>query len=626
MSTDADGKRSSPEADTDRFAISISSETSVERWFGAEILDHSKSSVVLDRAESGLAFLLDHDTGRQIGIVESIAVRKDKRLGGIVRFSRCAEAQDVKRDLQDGIRPFISVGYRVHELVLESSSDEKGDVYRVTKWTPMEVSSVAVPADTSVGVGRSATEQPVEVRSIETAHGPENQTEVRTMEAKQFAELVRLGKVHGIDSERVAKWVEEERTVDSVSKEILAEIAGRAQATLTQPAAEHRVELTEKEQQRYSLCRAILAAADRREGAKADCFELEISDEIERKLDDTTRRHGGVFVPWSITVDPNKAARAAERLRADGKTVTRAGIATMLDTATTNQGKELVFTEPGPFIEYLYNRMVVKDLGAVTMSGLQGNIAFPKQTGKASGSWVTENPGTDVADSNLTLGQVLMSPKTYQSSSAYTRQLLAQSVVDIDNLVRADLAKDVALALDRAALMGDGADGAPKGIAAITGVQAYTMIADTGTGGKPAYADILAMEQKVEDVNADTLGGFGWVTVPSIKALLRQTPILANTIALPVWQSGDTIDGYPARITNQLPKDLEKSTGDNLTVMILGIWDQLLLGLWGSGFELVVDPYRLKKQAIIELTTFIMTDVAIRQAPAFVFAGAVAKS
>jgi HK97 family phage major capsid protein len=222
--------------------------------------------------------------------------------------------------------------------------------------------------------------------------------------------------------------------------------------------------LTENEQRRYSLGRAILTHAEAVEqGTRSNCFELEISDSIAKTLPGNVKRHGGLFVPWSIKIDATSARRVEAQIRAG------------LDSATVTKGKEAVFTEPRAFIEFLYNRLVVKALGAQTLSGLQGNIAFPRQTGKASGSWVTENPGSDVAESNLTLEQITLSPKTYQSTTSYSRQLLAQSasIVDIDNLVRSDLAIDSALAFDKAALIGDGSAGSPKGILSTTGVQAY---------------------------------------------------------------------------------------------------------------------------------------------------------
>jgi hypothetical protein len=45
-----------------------------------------------------------------------------------------------------------------------------------------------------------------------------------------------------------------------------------------------------------------------------------------------------------------------------------------------------------------------------------------------------------------------------------------------------------------------------------------------------------------------------------------------------------------------------------------------VISLWGNGFELIVDPYRLKKQGMIELTTFTLTDVTVKYPQAFVVA------
>ena len=55
----------------ERIPISLSSEQPVERWFGREILDHSAAAVDLTYARAGLPFLMDHDTGTQIGLLEA---------------------------------------------------------------------------------------------------------------------------------------------------------------------------------------------------------------------------------------------------------------------------------------------------------------------------------------------------------------------------------------------------------------------------------------------------------------------------------------------------------------------------------------------------------------------------
>jgi HK97 family phage major capsid protein len=630
------------EADSERLEVSFSSETAIPRWFGDEILDHSAECVDLTRAEHGLAYLVDHDTGDQVGIIENLRIEK-KKLRGIVRFSRSQRGQDIKRDVQDGIRPFTSVGYRILEMVLEKEqkdADGTHRTYRVTKWMPMEGSTVAVPADYSVGAGRSAGEKefPVQVRSaaaspVQSAQAPPAQSttvEVRTMNPKEMAEIVRLCNTHGIDAKRTAEIIEKEgMTVDMASREILSDVAKRDGKAVTTPAAENgkMLELTEREQKEYRLLRGINTKIREAETGKRDnCFELELSDHIEKRWEG--KKHGGIYVPYRLNVDPELAQQA--RARHGAELQSRA--ATTLTAQTATKGLEAVFTEPGEFIQFLYNRMRLKELGAKVLSGLQGNIAFPKKTGKASGSWVAENPGADVADSNLTLSQVLTSPKTYQSSSSYSRQLLAQAVIDIDNLVRDDLALDSALAIDLAGIAGTGAANDPTGILNTAGVQAYVVQADAGNGGKPTWDDVTLMEELLEDANADQVGDFSWLTTPGIKGLFKRTPRLlyapaggtvVNVTGDPIWDE-DMIDGYEARSSNQVPKNFTVGTSDGSAghpkchALILGVFSALINGLWGSGFELVVDPYRLKKQGLIELTTFVLTDWANRYPAAFV--------
>jgi HK97 family phage major capsid protein len=365
-----------------------------------------------------------------------------------------------------------------------------------------------------------------------------------------------------------------------------------------------RFALTERELRNYSLSRAILVSAENQEATSSrNCFELEISQTIEKTI--TGKRYGGLFVPWGISA--GSFAR---------KTQQRAG----LDSATATKGTELKFTEPGDFLDFLYNTMRVKELGAQTISGLRDNVAFPKQTGKATGSWVAENPGSDVADSNLTLGQVPSSPHTYQSSTSYSRQLLAQAVIDVDTLVRQDLARDMALAVDFAAIQGPTGGDSPVGIMNTTGVQSFIVAADSGNGGVIAYADIVKMVEDLEDVNADQLGDPGWLTTPGIKSDLKLTARLANTIALPAWADDDTLAGYLARSSNQVPNTGVRGSTSNNHALILGVWTSMVIGMWGSGFELVVDPFRLKKQGMIELTTFMLGDVALKYPQAFVVA------
>jgi len=634
QSEESQGKR-----DEDRFNIAISSEFPVERWFGTEILDHSAEAVDLSRAKLGMSFLDSHDYKAIVGIVEKPKIGDDKVLRGVLRFSRSAPAQQIKTDIQDGIRRFISVGYQVREYVLEKSSKEEGDTYRATRWAPMEASSVGVPADPTVGHDRAADGEkrfPVLVRSNKPASGPNSKEEhmeptaVQLQESRSAsAEIIRLGKVHGIDQEKVAVAVADGQSVDAFSRMVLKEVEARGADPLRQPPAEKtdRLELTDKEQQNYNLARGIMAAVTNIErasggtaGKRENTFEMEISDQIEKTW--KAERHGGLFVPWSL-----RHAWTPELQKRFGSILSKrlgGGAGTALAAGTSTGGAELVFTEPGEFIQYLYNRMRVKELGARTIAGLRDNVSFPKQTGKATGSWVGENPGVDVTDSALTLGAIPSSPKTYQSSSSYSRQLLAQAVIDVDTLVREDLSRDMALAVDSVAIVGGGSN-QPTGIVPTSGVQSYAVIADAGNGGVLSWDDIVIMSEKLEDANADQLGDGGWLTTPGIKSSLKRTARLGNVIGLPIWADDNTVDGFTARSSNQVVKTNTKGgSGATLHTLIRGVFETMIIAMWGSGFELVVDPYRLKKQGMIELTTFMLTDVVLKYPLAFVVAKYVA--
>lgn len=138
--------------------LAFSSEDPYRRWYGVEILDHAAGAVRMDRMDNKAALLCDHNHRDQVGVVESARIDGDRVGRAVVRFGNSERAKEVFQDIVDGIKTKVSVGYMVHEMVLEKS-DETTDTYRVTDWEPYEISIVAVPADDTVGVGR--THQPL---------------------------------------------------------------------------------------------------------------------------------------------------------------------------------------------------------------------------------------------------------------------------------------------------------------------------------------------------------------------------------------------------------------------------------------------------------------------------------
>ncbi len=128
--------------------VSISSEYPVKRWDGEEILDHTKESIDLTRFP--LPLLNSHDRWElNIGLIEDPVI-KDKKLRGVMRFGERDQALDIWKDVRTGIIRGISIGYERGDL----SDLDKGQ-YHVTRWMPYETSLCSVPADPTVGVGRS---------------------------------------------------------------------------------------------------------------------------------------------------------------------------------------------------------------------------------------------------------------------------------------------------------------------------------------------------------------------------------------------------------------------------------------------------------------------------------------
>ena len=143
------------------FRLSFSSEEPYNRWFGPEILDHSEDAVDLTRLNEIGVLLFNHDRDQVIGKIERAWI-EGGRGEAEVSFDSDEESEKIFQKVQSGTLKGVSVGYVVDtfEEVMpnKQSSDGRftGPCSIARKWAPYEVSIVSVPADPTVGVGRSA--------------------------------------------------------------------------------------------------------------------------------------------------------------------------------------------------------------------------------------------------------------------------------------------------------------------------------------------------------------------------------------------------------------------------------------------------------------------------------------
>ena len=561
--------------------IAISSEEPVERNFGAEILDHSEGSIDLAFARSGrMPLLLDHDPRQQIGVVENVEIDPaTRRLRGTVRFGKGALANEIYTDVVDDIRGNISVGYAVNKM------DKEGkDRYRVSSWTPMEVSVVSIPADRTVGVGRSAeddlqTRKPATPQKEDATMTENTQIDMEAVKAdaarsaaKETAEMFRLASKHN-KRDLAEKAIHEGRSLAEFRGELLEAIGNK-------PLDDSNIGLTQKEVRSFSLMKAIRAMSnptDRR-AQEAATFEFEAAAEA-------ARRDGvepqGLYIP----ADVRRSWKMSKR-----------------DLNTTDDSAIIAEDfRGGDFIDVLRNASSVMQAGATMLSGLQGDVKIPKKTAASSAGWIATEGGA-AGESEPTLGQVTMSPKTLGAFTDITRLMMMQSSLDIEALIRNDLSTALALAIDLGALAGSGASGQPTGIKNVSGINAPTAFA----GVNPTFAEIVAMETAVAEDNA-LMGNLAYILPAGMYGALKTTTKDAGSGQF-VVEPGNTINGYRAIVSNQV------TAGD----LYFGNFSDLLVGMYG-GLDITVDPFTHSTSGTVRIVALQTMDVAVRHAVSFAF-------
>ena len=613
------------------FEFPFSSEYPVERYFGKEVLKHDDRSVDFSRLNSGAAPLLwNHDPDRHIGIVERAYIDKDtKRAYAKVRFSRNKFASEVLDDVKDGILRGISFGYQIKNM------EEDDGTFIADDWAVHEVSITPIPADPTVGIGRSLISsnedlsdpsQPntinidnkspeEEIRSAATTASPsvpsmeeksqetvvdtataveapepviekaERSAEVdvaaevkRALEEEQVrtSSIYAVCRQHGAD-DLTQGFIKDGKSVSEVNGEILDLIKKRSEASNTPirstDMSSNEVGLEAKEVKRFSFIRALHALANPadRQAQEAASFEREVSEEASKRYG---KPANGFLVPNEV-------------LKRD------------LTVGTATAGGNLVATDllAGSFIDILRNRMAIMQAGTTVLSGLTGNISIPRQTAASTAYWVGE--GSAPTESQQAFDQVNMSPKTLGGFTDFSRKTLLQASIDVEQFVRNDLAKVLALELDRAGIYGTGSSNQPTGLTQTTGIGTQT-ITTFGT-----FAEYIGMETDVASANADA-GALKYIVNAAARGALKSTEKASNTAQF-VWE-GNEINGYPAIVSNQLANN----------DVLFGDFSQLVMGTW-SGVDLTVDPYAGATSGNVRVIALQDVDFAVKQPGAFCY-------
>jgi HK97 family phage major capsid protein len=620
--------------------FSFSSEAPVERFFGREILLHEQGAMDLSRLNDGAPWLWNHERGVVLGVVEKAWLGDDRRLYSTVRWSpntteRGTEEYRRRNDIEAGIVRNVSFAYSIDDL------EERADGFYVTKWRALEVSSVSVPADQTVGLGRALEDpwvepeanaaepepapaaaadveaEPVHRLKCQQAAEPAKPsdelpmtTEINVAELQQDArraERDRAAAIRGMCSEfslpdLAEKLINDDASVDAAREVVMKELGMRKVQFegKVHDAGAAELGLSKREVKRFSMCRLLTHMMDPsgRSASKAG-FELEVTraaaDLQARTLNKSARGH---LIPWEVLSSANRAAETPGQsagIFADGGALVGSN---RLDAQ---------------FIDLIRNSSAFLNSGLTMLTGLEGNVEISKKLGSSQFYFVGEN--VDVTNSKLAFGLVNMIPRTIGVRVPISRRAMIQASPDIENLVRLDMAESVALGMDSTIGYGTGSNGQPLGIMNTTGIGSVTLgggsskafPANVGGGTHDCgdWADYVDLETALAANNLDA-GAMRYIMNSTVKGALKQTLRASAAGSDYIMTDAGEVNGYPVVVSNQMQQN----------DVLFGNFADCVVGMW-SGLDLLIDPLTQSASGQVILTVHQDFDVAVRRPQSF---------
>lgn len=599
------------------------------------ILSHEPGAANLSRIANGIA-LRDGHGGDQVAMLTPPIIRNGKLGGEKIVWSASERASVLRKDYEAGVRWEASVEADYRDEALEATGEQKGGVpvVRCKAWTPYAAAlAIVQPADTTVGFGRSAEvatapvvptenetqqetetkdETPIEAPAIVRSKPTMTPEDIAAQKSEAFklsAEVHKIARDFTVPQDVAEGWLAKlekgETDIASIQRETLAKYARRsavaAEAAKTQPniqrmsAGEAPVELASK----FSIRRAMIGnlPEDVRKAFGFDKVDFGLERETQQEMYRVMRQvpgyenfvARGVMVPWNTRVNREIGVQSA-------------GVASSVVAQNLR---------PDEFIDVLRANLVLARAGMKIMPGLVGDVKIPRKSAAATAGWT--NGEVAVANSEMTLEQLTLTPRTVGAYSDMSRQALLQSTPAIDGLVMSDLMESTARAIQVGALHGTGATGQPTGVA--TKVTSNGDTFSVSSPGTPTFAEFLAAEAKLGTGNVEDDGTMAWITTPAtfnkVRGLARAASVY-QFIGNKLGPNDYTIADSPAYTTTAVAAN----------AAFFGRWSDLVMGTWNA-FELIVDPYSLSTKGALRIVGLQSVDVVMRYDKAFTYQSAV---
>lgn len=276
------------------------------------------------------------------------------------------------------------------------------------------------------------------------------------------------------------------------------------------------------------------------------------------------------------------------------------------------EGTDVVFTEyGGKVIPYLNPEPVADRLGVTFLTGLRGNVQWPRVNGDLAFAFETET--SDVDETTPTFDNISISPKRFGGYVDVTMQMLNQSVFVVEPWLREALSRRYAITVDQQIFNGTGSGNQTTGLFNFAGVN--TLSTGSGSANDMTYKALMSMKRDTKAANS-RMGRAAWVTNAYGEYALYQTPkqtsgVEGNFILNP--DRPGTLASDPFFTSEIIPSNFSEGGQTDLCgIAYSPNWGGLIAGFWG-GMDLLVDPYTQRLGGKVRFVVNAFMDVDIEQ-------------
>ncbi len=266
--------------------------------------------------------------------------------------------------------------------------------------------------------------------------------------------------------------------------------------------------------------------------------------------------------------------------------------------------------------EILSSRLIdrVRNVGRIFQAGAtvvpleSDTVNLARLVSGVSPSWKTE--GNAVGVSDMTFDRLTFKPKTLPVLVKLSQELFDDMSQEAHALIEGEIAKAIALEVDRAALYGSGIDPEPLGIKGQSGV---TLTAFGGANGAAPTNYDWALDG-IQTLRGGNFEPDGIIVAPrTVRTLDGLKDSQGRYLDPP-----PSYKAVPVYSTNQIPANLTVDTSNDCSDAFVGAWSNLLVGFRPSvGLRVKVLGERFADTMQVGILAWVRADVQLAHAAAF---------